>query len=61
MRVGAGGGGGGCAIKAEWVCRLVLPGVHTCSPFEEGILHSWKGGLVVYQLGLGGSMAVLID
>ena len=36
--------GGGCAIKAEGVCRLVLPGVCTSLPSEEGILHSWKGG-----------------
>ena len=32
---------GGGAIKAERVCRLVLPGVPTGSPFEQGILHSW--------------------
>ena len=38
----AGGGGGG--IKAERVCRLVLPCVHACSPPEEGALHVWMGG-----------------
>ena len=27
-------GRGGCAIKAEGVCRLVLPGVRKCAPFE---------------------------
>ena len=26
------------AIKAEWVCRSVLPGVRTCAPFEVGLL-----------------------
>ena len=44
---------GARAIKAEGVCRLVLPGVSTCSPFEEGILHMWMGGWVVQQLGWG--------
>ena len=43
-------GGGGCAIKAERVCWLVLPGVPTCAPFEEGILHSWIGGLIGHPL-----------
>ena len=33
-------------IKADQVCWLVPPGVLTCSPFEERILHSWMGGLV---------------
>ena len=47
---GCGGGGG---IKAEPVCRLVLPGARTCSPFEEGILHTWMGGSVVHPLGWG--------
>ena len=28
------------------MCRLVLPGVRTGSPFEEGILHLGMGGLV---------------
>ena len=42
----------GDAIKAESACRLVLPGVRTCPPFEEGILHLWMGGLVVSH-GLG--------
>ena len=32
-------GGGINAVR-----RLVLPGVRTCSPFEEGILHVWMGG-----------------
>ena len=39
---------GVCAIKAERVCRLVLSGVCTSEPLEEGILHSWIGGLVAY-------------
>ena len=34
---------GGCGIKAESACRLVLPGVGTVSSFEEGIFHVWKG------------------
>ena len=42
-----------CAIKAEGVCRLVLPGVRICSPFEEGVLHSSMGGLAVHPLGGG--------
>ena len=45
--------GGGGAIKAERVCRLVLPGKRMCAPFEEGILHSWIGGLVANRLGWG--------
>ena len=44
-------GVGGDAIKAERVCRLVLPGVCTCSPFEEGILHLWMGWLHAHLLG----------
>ena len=48
-----GGAGQGDAIKAELVCRLILAGVCTCSPLEEGILHSWKGWLVVHPLGWG--------
>ena len=42
------GGGGG--TKAE----RVLPGVHTCSPFEEGILNSGMGsvGCPAIELGL---------
>ena len=43
--------GGGGAIKADRVCRLVLAGVRTCSPFEEGLLHSWMGGLYIHPLG----------
>ena len=42
-------GVGVCAIEAE--CRLVLPGGHTCSPLEEGMLSAggwlsthWVGG-----------------
>ena len=31
----------------------MLPGLHTCSPFEEGILQSWIGGLVPHRLGRG--------
>ena len=60
---GAGGGGakivqtgsgwGMCAIQAEYVCRLVLASVRTCSPFEEGILHSWIGGCGARLLGQG--------
>ena len=46
------GSGWGGATKARRVCLLVLPGGHTCSPFEEGILHLWIGGLVV-PIGLG--------
>ena len=46
---------GGGAVKAGWVCRLVLPGVPKCSPFEEGILHSWMGGLVVHPLEVKGA------
>ena len=45
---------GGCAVgwgQAEvegagnggWRLVLLLPGVRTCSPFEEGILHAWMG------------------
>ena len=40
----------GGAIRAQCIFRLALPGVHTCSPFEEGILHAgmgptrWVGG-----------------
>ena len=39
--------------KAEGVCQSVLPGVRTCAPFEEGILHLWMGGLVARPLGWG--------
>ena len=35
---------GGGAIRTERVCRLVLPSVSTCSPFEEGILRLRMGG-----------------
>ena len=35
--------GGGVAIKAERVCRLVLSGEHAWSPVEEGTLHLWIG------------------
>ena len=41
---GGGGGAGGCAIKAEGVCRLVLPGARTWSPLEEETFHAWIGG-----------------
>ena len=47
------GGGGGVAMKAERLRRLVLPAVRTCSPSEEGTLHLWMGGLVVRPLGWG--------
>ena len=40
-----------CAIKAERVRRVVLPGVRTCSPFEEGVLR--MDGWVVHALGGG--------
>ena len=30
-----------------------VPGVHTCAPFEEGMLRSWMGGLVARPLGWG--------
>ena len=39
-----------CAMRAEYVCRLVFPGVRTCSHFEGGMLHLWIGGLVVHPL-----------
>ena len=35
-RTAGGGAWAACAIKAEGGCRLVLPGVHTCAPFEQG-------------------------
>ena len=41
----------GGAIEAEGVRRLVLPGVRTCAPFEEGILCLWMGGLAARPLG----------
>ena len=37
-------GGPNLIIKTEGVCRLMLPGVRTCAPFEAGILHSCIGG-----------------
>ena len=43
--------GGGDAMKAERVCRCVLPGGCTCSPLKEGLLHSCTGGLVVHPMG----------
>ena len=46
-------GGGRGAIKAGRGCRLALPGVRACLPFEEGILHLWTGGLVAQPLGWG--------
>ena len=47
------GGGGG--IKTQGVCRLVVPGVRTCAPFEGGLLHLWTGGGGVGPpVGLGG-------
>ena len=30
---------------------MVLPGVHPCSPLEEGTLHSWIGGLGAHPFG----------
>ena len=47
------GGGGGGGIKAERVCRLVLPGVQTSFPVEEGIVHWWMGGSGAHPLGRG--------
>ena len=41
------------AIKAEGGCRLVLPGVRTCAPFEEPILREWTGALAVHPFGWG--------
>ena len=38
------------AIKAEGVCWLALPGVQTCSPFEEGTIHARMGGFSVHPL-----------
>ena len=32
----------------------MLPGIHTFSPFEEGIPHTWLRGLVDHPLDLGG-------
>ena len=43
----------GVAIKADRVCWLGRMGVRTCSPFEEGFLHAWIGGLAVHPLGWG--------
>ena len=37
---------GSCAIKAERVCRLILPGVHMCSSFKEGILRALLWGAI---------------
>ena len=31
-------------VGAKDAERVVLPGVRTCSPLEEGILHLWTGG-----------------
>ena len=45
--------GGVCVTKTERVCGLVLPGVHTCSSFEEGILHAWRGELGAHPVGQG--------
>ena len=53
LEPGERGRGGGGGIKAERVFRLVLPGVHTCLPFEGGILHVVMGWLVVHPLGWG--------
>ena len=44
--------GGWGAINVERVCRLVLRGVRTWSPFEAGILHS-DGGVGCPPIGLG--------
>ena len=46
-----GGVWGVCAINTERVCRLVLPGVRTCSPFGEGVIHVWMGGLGAHTWG----------
>ena len=44
---------GRCAIKAEGVCQVVLPGVRTCVRFEEGILYVWRGEVGRPPIGLG--------
>ena len=42
---------GGCAIEAEGLCRLALPGyTGRARRFEEGILRLWMGGLVAHPL-----------
>ena len=38
------GWGGGGVTKAERGCRSVLAGVGTCSPSEEGLPHTHRGG-----------------
>ena len=43
-------GGGGGGIKTEGGCRWVLPGVRTCSLFEEGLVDR---GLGCPPVGLG--------
>ena len=46
-------------MKAEGVCRLVLPGVRTCALFVEGILRARMGGggdFVCPPLGGGGGI-----
>ena len=45
-------GEGRFSTKAERVCRLVLPGVRTCSPLEEGMLRV-EGGAWVRDWGWG--------
>ena len=35
------------------MCWLVPPDVRTWLPFEEGIRHSWTGGLVIHPVGWG--------
>ena len=40
-------------IEAQRVLRLAVLGLHTCSPFEEGILYPWIGVLGAHPLGLG--------
>ena len=40
-----------CAKKTLRVCRLILPGVRVCSPFEEGILYLW---IIVVACWVGG-------
>ena len=46
-------GGGEAATKAERVSQLVLPGVRTCAPLEEGILYTRMEGLVAQLLDWG--------
>ena len=33
-------------VRCHEGCKSMLVGTSRCSPFEEGILHLWRGGLV---------------